>query len=161
VDQGFWGGHLGGAAPRPYILRSASIRPTPPTPHFLSLFPSFSHSPSDAVGRSLPRRGGGSAPALLATMEHYPAPGRNHLFVPDPTNDLEPILRAINRSNEDHRSPAFSKLSKSVLDDVKQIFRTTTATSFIFSTTGWLYTSPWTPLLSFHNSSTQFERPAD
>jgi alanine-glyoxylate transaminase/serine-glyoxylate transaminase/serine-pyruvate transaminase len=94
-------------------------------------------------------------------MEHYPAPGRNHLFVPDPTNDLEPILRAINRSNEDHRSPAFSKLSKSVLDDVKQIFRTTTATSFIFSTTGWLYTSPWTPLLSFHNSSTQFERPAD
>lgn len=69
-------------------------------------------------------------------MEYYPAPGRNHLFVPGPTNVPEPILRAMNRSNEDHRSPAFPKLSKSVIDDVKQIFRTTTATSFIFPTTG-------------------------
>jgi alanine-glyoxylate transaminase/serine-glyoxylate transaminase/serine-pyruvate transaminase len=69
-------------------------------------------------------------------MEYYPAPGRNHLFVPGPTNVPEPILRAMNRSNEDHRSPAFPKLSKSVIEDVKQIFRTTTATSFIFPTTG-------------------------
>jgi hypothetical protein len=69
-------------------------------------------------------------------MEYYPAPGRNHLFVPGPTNVPEPILRAMNRSNEDHRSPAFPKLSASVIEDVKQIFRTTTATSFIFPTTG-------------------------
>jgi len=69
-------------------------------------------------------------------MEYYPGPGRNHLFVPGPTNVPEPVLRAMNRSNEDHRSPAFPKLSKSVIDDVKQIFRTTTATSFIFPTTG-------------------------
>lgn len=69
-------------------------------------------------------------------MEYYPGPGRNHLFVPGPTNVPEPILRAMNRSNEDHRSPAFPKLSASVIEDVKQIFRTTTATSFIFPTTG-------------------------
>jgi alanine-glyoxylate transaminase/serine-glyoxylate transaminase/serine-pyruvate transaminase len=51
----------------------------------------------------------------------------------------------MNRSNEDHRSPAFPKLSKSVIDDVKQIFRTTTATSFIFPTTG---TGAWESALT-------------
>ncbi|XP_024359502.1 serine--glyoxylate aminotransferase [Physcomitrium patens] len=78
-------------------------------------------------------------------MEYYPAPGRNHLFVPGPTNVPEPILRAMNRSNEDHRSPAFPKLSKSVIDDVKEIFRTKTATSFIFPTTG---TGAWESALT-------------
>jgi len=67
------------------------------------------------------------------------------LFVPGPTNVPEPILRAMNRSNEDHRSPAFPKLSASVIEDVKQIFRTTTATSFIFPTTG---TGAWESALT-------------
>jgi alanine-glyoxylate transaminase/serine-glyoxylate transaminase/serine-pyruvate transaminase len=78
-------------------------------------------------------------------MDYYPAPGRNHLFVPGPTNVPEPILRAMNRSNEDHRSPAFPKLSKSVIEDVKQIFGTTAATSFIFPTTG---TGAWESALT-------------
>lgn len=67
------------------------------------------------------------------------------MFVPGPTNVPEPILRAMNRSNEDHRSPAFPKLSASVIEDVKQIFRTTTATSFIFPTTG---TGAWESALT-------------
>jgi hypothetical protein len=78
-------------------------------------------------------------------MDYYPAPGRNHLFVPGPTNVPEPILRAMNRSNEDHRSPAFPKLSKSVIEDVKQIFGTTAATSFIFPTTGLVASFPACP----------------
>jgi alanine-glyoxylate transaminase/serine-glyoxylate transaminase/serine-pyruvate transaminase len=78
-------------------------------------------------------------------MDYYPAPGRNHLFVPGPTNVPEPILRAMNRSNEDHRSPAFPKLSKSVIEDVKEIFGTTAATSFIFPTTGLVDSLPACP----------------
>jgi alanine-glyoxylate transaminase/serine-glyoxylate transaminase/serine-pyruvate transaminase len=51
----------------------------------------------------------------------------------------------MNRSNEDHRSPAFPKLSKSVIEDVKQIFGTTAATSFIFPTTGLVASFPACP----------------
>jgi alanine-glyoxylate transaminase / serine-glyoxylate transaminase / serine-pyruvate transaminase len=69
-------------------------------------------------------------------MEYFPAPGRNHLFVPGPTNVPESVTRAMTRANEDHRSPAFPTLSKSVIDDVKQLFGTTAGTSFIFPTTG-------------------------
>ncbi|KAH9539967.1 hypothetical protein CY35_15G083900 [Sphagnum magellanicum] len=78
-------------------------------------------------------------------MDYYPAPGRNHLFVPGPTNVPEPVLRAMNRGNEDHRSPAFPKLSKSVIEDVKQLFGTTKATSFIIPTTG---TGAWESALT-------------
>ncbi len=89
-------------------------------------------------GRSEGGGGGGGGGA----MDYYPAPGRNHLFVPGPTNVPEPVLRAMNRSNEDHRSPAFPKLSKSVIEDVKQLFGTTKATSFIIPTTGiWIFTT--------------------
>ncbi|KAG0614175.1 hypothetical protein M758_6G156300 [Ceratodon purpureus] len=69
-------------------------------------------------------------------MDYFPAPGRNHLFVPGPTNIPEAILQSMNRNNEDHRSPAFPSLSKSVIDDVKQLFGTQTATSFIFPSSG-------------------------
>eukprot|EP00246_Nothoceros_aenigmaticus_P017856 TRINITY_DN900_c0_g1_i2.p1 TRINITY_DN900_c0_g1~~TRINITY_DN900_c0_g1_i2.p1 ORF type:complete len:402 (-),score=54.32 TRINITY_DN900_c0_g1_i2:187-1392(-) len=78
-------------------------------------------------------------------MEYYPGPGRNHLFVPGPTNIPEQVLRAMNRNNEDHRSPAFPKLSKSVIEDVKRIFKTTSATSFIFPSTG---TGAWESALT-------------
>eukprot|EP00244_Chara_vulgaris_P005993 TRINITY_DN229_c0_g1_i4.p1 TRINITY_DN229_c0_g1~~TRINITY_DN229_c0_g1_i4.p1 ORF type:complete len:402 (-),score=57.48 TRINITY_DN229_c0_g1_i4:351-1556(-) len=78
-------------------------------------------------------------------MEYYPAWGRNQLFVPGPTNIPEPVLRAMNRGNEDHRSPAFPKLSKSVLEDVKRLFKTTTGTSFIIPCTG---TGAWESALT-------------
>jgi alanine-glyoxylate transaminase/serine-glyoxylate transaminase/serine-pyruvate transaminase len=58
------------------------------------------------------------------------------LFVPGPTNIPERVMQAMNRSNEDHRSPAFPTLSRSVIEDVKQLFGTQTATSFIFPCTG-------------------------
>eukprot|EP00898_Chlorokybus_atmophyticus_P006142 jgi/Chlat1/6529/Chrsp45S06001 len=68
--------------------------------------------------------------------DYYPAPGRNHLFVPGPVNIPEPVLRAMTRNNEDHRSPAFPALSKSVINDTKKIFGTETGTAFIFPATG-------------------------
>ena len=69
-------------------------------------------------------------------MEYYPAVGRNHLFVPGPTNVPEKITRAMARGNEDHRSPAFPTLSKSVIEDCKQLFGTTEGTCFLFPATG-------------------------
>ncbi|KAI5056731.1 hypothetical protein GOP47_0028549 [Adiantum capillus-veneris] len=78
-------------------------------------------------------------------MEYFPGPGRNQLFVPGPVNVPEQVLRAMNRNNEDYRSPAMPTLSKSVLEDVKRIFKTTGATSFIIPTTG---TGAWESALT-------------
>eukprot|EP00250_Pteridium_aquilinum_P008404 c17919_g1_i1 orf=374-1579(+) len=78
-------------------------------------------------------------------MEYYPGPGRNQLFVPGPVNVPEQVLRAMNRNNEDYRSPAMPTLSKSVLEDVKRLFKTTSATSFIIPTTG---TGAWESALT-------------
>ncbi|MCO5572233.1 hypothetical protein L7F22_067220 [Adiantum nelumboides] len=78
-------------------------------------------------------------------MEYFPGPGRNHLFVPGPVNVPEQILRAMNRNNEDYRSPAMPTLSKSVIEDIKRIFKTSSATSFIIPTTG---TGAWESALT-------------
>ncbi|MCO5548167.1 hypothetical protein L7F22_001625 [Adiantum nelumboides] len=78
-------------------------------------------------------------------MEYHPGPGRNQLFVPGPVNVPEQVLRAMNRNNEDYRSPAMPTLSKSVLEDVKRIFKTTAATPFIIPTTG---TGAWESALT-------------
>eukprot|EP00897_Mesotaenium_endlicherianum_P000507 jgi/Mesen1/10457/ME000082S09959 len=78
-------------------------------------------------------------------MEYYPAPGRNHLFVPGPTNVPERVTQAMSRGNEDHRSPAFPKLSKSVIDDVKRLFGSTKGTTFLFPATG---TGAWESALT-------------
>lgn len=78
----------------------------------------------------------GTCHSKLLDMEYYPAPGRNHLFVPGPTNVPESVTRAMVRGNEDHRSPAFPKLSRSVIQDVKRIFGSTLGTAFIFPATG-------------------------
>lgn len=78
-------------------------------------------------------------------MEYYPAPGRNHLFVPGPTNIPEAVTRAMSRANEDHRSPAFPKISKSVIDDCKQLFGSTDGTCFLFPATG---TGAWESALT-------------
>lgn len=71
-----------------------------------------------------------------AEMDYTYAPGRNHLFVPGPVNIPEQVLRAMNRNNEDYRSPAIPALTKKLLEDVKKIFKTTSGTPFLFPTTG-------------------------
>lgn len=72
-------------------------------------------------------------------------PRRTHLFVPGPVNIPDPVIRAMNRQNEDYRSPAVPALTKVLLEDVKKIFKTTTGTPFMIPTTG---TSAWESALT-------------
>lgn len=69
-------------------------------------------------------------------MDYVNAPGRNHLFVPGPVNIPESVIRAMNRNNEDYRSPAVPAMTKILLEDVKKIFKTSTGTPFMIPTTG-------------------------
>lgn len=69
-------------------------------------------------------------------MDYVYGPGRNHLFVPGPVNIPDPVIRAMNRNNEDYRSPAIPALTKVLLEDVKKVFKTTSGTPFLIPTTG-------------------------
>lgn len=63
-------------------------------------------------------------------------PGRHFLFVPGPTNVPDRVLRAMHRAQEDHRSSAFPALPNSLFADLKRVYRTTEAQTFIFPATG-------------------------
>ncbi|KAI9114201.1 hypothetical protein K1719_014851 [Acacia pycnantha] len=78
-------------------------------------------------------------------MDYFYGPGKNHLFVPGPVNIPDQVIRAMNRNNEDYRSPAIPALTKNLLEDVKKIFKTTTGTPFLFPTTG---TGAWESALT-------------
>ncbi|KAJ6303001.1 hypothetical protein OIU77_016980 [Salix suchowensis] len=78
-------------------------------------------------------------------MDYFYGPGRNHLFVPGPVNIPESVLRAMNRNNEDYRSPAIPAMTKTLLEDVKKIFKSTSGTPFIIPTTG---TGAWESALT-------------
>lgn len=62
--------------------------------------------------------------------------GRNHLFVPGPTNTPHEILSAMHVPMEDHRSPIFPNLLNPILADLKKVFRTETGQCFVFPATG-------------------------
>ncbi|MGZ5043978.1 MAG: aminotransferase class V-fold PLP-dependent enzyme [Methylobacter sp.] len=62
--------------------------------------------------------------------------GRNHLYIPGPTNVPNEILNAMHVNMEDHRSPVFPKLLTPLLQDLKKIFKTETGQAFIFPATG-------------------------
>ena len=62
--------------------------------------------------------------------------GRNHLYIPGPTNVPNEVLNAMHVTMEDHRSPVFPKLLKPLLEDLKKVFRTETGQCFIFPATG-------------------------
>ena len=49
----------------------------------------------------------------------YSPPGRNHLFVPGPTNLHDRVVRAMLRQSENHRDPHFPFLTRGVLEDLK------------------------------------------
>ncbi|KAH1092162.1 hypothetical protein J1N35_019419 [Gossypium stocksii] len=78
-------------------------------------------------------------------MDYVYGPGKSHLFVLGPVNIPEPVLRAMNRNNEDYRSPAIPAMTKTLLEDVKKIFKTTTGTPFLIPTTG---TGAWESALT-------------
>jgi len=62
--------------------------------------------------------------------------GRNHLYIPGPTNVPNEILSAMHIPMEDHRSPVFPKLLTPLLQDLKKIFKTETGQAFVFPATG-------------------------
>ncbi|MCF7987172.1 MAG: aminotransferase class V-fold PLP-dependent enzyme [Methylovulum sp.] len=62
--------------------------------------------------------------------------GRNHLYIPGPTNVPNEILNAMHIPMEDHRSPVFPKLLTPLLNDLKKVFRTETGQAFVFPATG-------------------------
>jgi alanine-glyoxylate transaminase / serine-glyoxylate transaminase / serine-pyruvate transaminase len=63
-------------------------------------------------------------------------PGRNHLFVPGPTNIPDRILRAMMVQSEDHRSVDFPSLTKPLFQDTKKVFGSTDGTIFLFPSSG-------------------------
>lgn len=82
-------------------------------------------------------------------MDYFYASGRNHLFVPGPVNIPEPVIRAMNRNNEDYRSPAIPAMTKTLLEDVKKIFKTTTGTPFLIPTTGIVFIKSFSIYVSY------------
>ena len=62
--------------------------------------------------------------------------GRNFLFVPGPTNVPDRVLRAMVVPMEDHRSPTFPELTRTVLTGLRPIFKTTTGTPILFPSSG-------------------------
>ncbi|GAP36719.1 aminotransferase class V-fold PLP-dependent enzyme [Piscinibacter sakaiensis] len=71
--------------------------------------------------------------------------GRNGLFVPGPTNVPDRVLRAMVVPMEDHRSPRFPALTRDCLEGLKAVFKTSTATPFLFPSSG---TGCWEAALS-------------
>jgi alanine-glyoxylate transaminase/serine-glyoxylate transaminase/serine-pyruvate transaminase len=63
-------------------------------------------------------------------------PGRNHLFVPGPTNTPDRILRAMHVAMEDHRSSRFPELPNGLFRDLKKVFKTKDGQPFIFPSSG-------------------------
>ena len=50
--------------------------------------------------------------------------GRHFLQIPGPTNTPDRIQRAMHRAVIDHRGPEFAELGRSVLRDLKAVFKT-------------------------------------
>ena len=50
--------------------------------------------------------------------------GRHFLQIPGPTNLPDRVLRAMDRAVIDHRGPEFAEISKSVLEKLKSVFKT-------------------------------------
>ena len=62
--------------------------------------------------------------------------GRHFLFVPGPTNVPDRVLRAMAVPMEDHRSPVFPELTRTVLTGLEPVFKTTTGTPILFPSSG-------------------------
>ena len=71
--------------------------------------------------------------------------GRNHLFVPGPTNVPDRVLRSMVVAQEDHRSPTFPDLIRDTMVDLKKIFKTTEGQVLVFPASG---TAMWEAALT-------------
>src|SRR4051812_45557252 len=71
--------------------------------------------------------------------------GRNHLFVPGPTNVPDRVLRAMHRAMEDHRSSDFPALAAPIFEELRKVFQTSLGQPFVFPASG---TGAWEAALS-------------
>merc|ERR1719382_453626 len=88
------------------------------------------------VGLGVARRAFSSAPAAEPAPWSFTPAGRNHLFVPGPTNINDRVLRAMNIQGMNHRDPSFGGLVEGLLEDLKYLYKTDSGTPFIFPATG-------------------------
>ena len=65
-----------------------------------------------------------------------PRRGRPFLQIPGPTNVPDRVLRAMDRPVIDHRGPEFASLVKSILPDLKRVFRTTEGAVIVYPSSG-------------------------
>jgi len=72
-------------------------------------------------------------------------PGRNHLFVPGPTNVPERVQRAMFAAAQDHRAPDFPQLVQPLFAALKPVFGTESGQPFIFPASG---TGAWEAALT-------------
>ena len=71
--------------------------------------------------------------------------GVRGLFIPGPTNVPEAVRKAIDIPMEDHRAPDMPAFVLPLFADLKQIFKTTSATPFVFTASG---TAGWEAAMS-------------
>ncbi len=62
--------------------------------------------------------------------------GRHFLQIPGPTNVPDRVLRAIDMPTIDHRGPEFGALGKSVLADMKRVFKSPKSEAVIYPASG-------------------------
>ncbi|TAN47958.1 MAG: aminotransferase class V-fold PLP-dependent enzyme [Methylococcaceae bacterium] len=62
--------------------------------------------------------------------------GRNHLYIPGPTNVPYSVMSAMQVPMEDHRRPDFPELVRPLLQDLKKVFRTEQGQCFVLPATG-------------------------
>ncbi len=72
-------------------------------------------------------------------------PGRNHLFIPGPTNIPDSVRRAMNIPMQDMRAPDFGEFILPLFEDLKKIFKTKTGQVFMFPSSG---TGAWEAAVS-------------
>ena len=59
----------------------------------------------------------------MLRLDDHPS-GRHFLQIPGPTNVPDRVLRAIDHPTIDHRGPEFARLTRTILDGLKAIFKT-------------------------------------
>ncbi len=59
----------------------------------------------------------------MLRLDDHPS-GRHFLQIPGPTNVPDRVLRAIDHPTIDHRGPEFARLTRTILDGLKSIFKT-------------------------------------
>ena len=72
-------------------------------------------------------------------------PGRNHLFIPGPTNIPDSVRRAMNVPMQDMRAPDFGEFILPLFEDLKTIFKTESGQVIMFPSSG---TGAWEAAVS-------------